>query len=516
MAFLSLRLSLVAGLALVSGLSFAAVDEAQLAARLKQLAPLAEQGLDYAALEREASYELQSLPTSERARLEAQLLFSRVQAATVTAYEQALEESHGNADEAVSIVREFVENDLAKVNPTLSASIKAATEQIISNGAQQTEAITEFPANVTDFFTNESKERQELLNQDAFETASRSSNSRLKTATGVNPSSGSGLNAAARGVRSYKTKPEFLKAMVSGDESERWVATANMSIIDGEMSGSDGEISLQVKVDFLGSEISAGPTLRFYYTASTSLDIKGEGIYPIYDGNGLFDLNWKGADGRPLVTNGKTQRRFVFFTCNASIELETKIEGGGSLKIFGMGAEGRSMTAWRKTIEASSRRMLIPDTIDGQQVTVQMLAKICHKDFLNVRTQNGKTARQNLHMTLANMAKSLVYSNPSMQCATDNHCTGWFNKKWRISKMRAVPRCAQSVGNSGLMTCQTRGREGASCPVYLKGKHVSVGVLEHPCDKGFRCVVIQPYVPNIISFLPAVTYGVGECRAVRR
>lgn len=504
------QLLLVICLAIVSGVkAHAQVDEALLQARLAQLAPLAERGLDIQAFQREVSYELQRLSTAERARLEAQLLTSRIQQATAVAYEMALRE-FGSHDEALAAVREYVDGDLAQVTPELNPFIKQLTEDVLANGSGAT--VNSFPEPMLAYLTTQSESRQQMLAQTELTSAVPSNRTKSATASNaVNPSSGSNLSTRARGVRSYRTKAEFLRALVSGDESERWVATANTVHRTEWAMVSEIEFTGQVKVSFLGSEVSGGPRLKFVVRYSSKLDIKGEGIYPLFDSRGYFDLDWRDASGRVQLLNGRPQRRFVFFTCDAMAEIESEAGAGGTLKLFGVGAEGRASSRWVETTEVSSRRVLVPDTVDGRQTTRASLTNICLQDFLNVRTATGRSIRTNMLTSLRNAATSLVYSNPGMQCVRDNHCTNWFNRRWRINRINAVPRCVQANGNSGLMVCQTRGREGARCPLRSNGitNIGSLGVLEHPCDTGFQCVRVAT-IP--LGTLLPITSSIGECR----
>lgn len=510
--FMALRLFIVATLVVLStGSALAELSGEAMQARLAQLEPLTEQGYDIDGLRREAGYELQSLPVSERARLEAEQLYSRVQAAIVETYSAALQD--GNSDEeALSIVREQVDADIEKFGSAdLQQHIKAFSEDVLNSASSIDLQRVEFPESLLAEFAEASRARLETLSA-AMDQVMSSTRKINKAASGerVNPSSGSGLSTASRGVRSYKTTAQMLKAMVSGDESERWVATANNSERIESGWAAEANIKVQPQFKFMGIvEVSAGPFVNASLTRFVQLDIKVEGLYPLTNAQGFFDLDWRGADGRPHMTNGAPQRRFVFFTCDASMKIAVDAGAGATLDVVGMGASASAKRI--KTFETSysSRRVLVPDMINGKRVGLAQLTDICHNKFIDARTPNGKTIRQNMRTSLVNMTRTLVLKGTASQCVRDNHCTKWFNERPRGYRLNLVPRCAQ--GGPGVMTCQTRGKVGASCGIVKNGKKLTVG--NHPlCDAGLRCVQTREYVANYFDWLPPLYYAQGQCR----
>jgi hypothetical protein len=141
-------------------------------------------------------------------------------------------------------------------------------------------------------------------------------------------------------------------------------------------------------------------------------------------------------------------------------------------------------------VTLSSRRVLVPDSIDGREALVSTLARLCHNGYMNTRTSNLKTVKQNLDTMMRNIVSGLTYVNPSMQCVTANHCVNWYNRDviW-MHKQNTVPRCIQTRGSDSLMTCQLRGVEKAACAVVKDGKRVSSGMFEYTCAENYRCTI---------------------------
>lgn len=472
-----------------------------LGAALMPLAVAQSPEMDDEALTRELGYNFQRLTIDERARLESQRLLTIVAEATLAAYEKAI--SEGASEEvARAEVEELVSVDLAKLDPNMANEIQAVVTAVLDG--------REIPTNVSPLFQNRVIEASELRQAQLSQTSPANLTAglqRMDAVVGVG--SGTGLNASTRGVRRYQTRQELIAAMVSGDESERWVATANMSVKSSRATGHDETFTAQLSVEFLGSQISAGPIFTFKRRLTTSVDVKGEGMYPLFNEQGIFDLIWKGADGRPLTnSNGTHQRRFVFFTCDAELLIESERALRGGFKISGVGAEGNLVHTYQNTITLSSRRLLVPDSVDGRQVNLAFLAQICHNDFMRARTQNGRSVRDNMNTTARNLASGLTFVDRASECMVDTHCNNWFRGVVSIHKYRTAPRCARAVGNNAMFSCQLRGQVGANCQVVRNGRRVSSGYFEYTCDRGLRCVVTREGNANFFTREP----WVGECR----
>lgn len=505
--------SFAACLVVASSMSIAAVPSEQLQARLSQLEPLSEQGYDLDGLRREAGYELQDLPISVRARLEAENLYSKIQLAVLETFDNAISEGE-TAESALEIVREQIEADLQNIGSEhLRTSLKDFTEMVLSSNTTIDLTTLTFPDQLLTEFAENSRIRLETLSaRQEVALAAQAGLKINKTNRGekINPSAGSGLSTSSRGVRSYKSTSDILRALVSGDESERWVATANNSETAESGWEAEATVRVQPKFKFLGVvEVSGGPFVTATLTRFLTLDIKAEGTYPLTMSNGFFDLDWRDSHGNKVMRDGVVQRRFVFFTCSATMAIRVDAGVGATLSVAGVGGEAQAKRYKRFETNYSSRRALVPDTINGQKVGLAILTNICHNRFLDVRNFNNRTIRQNMRTSLQNMTKSLVLESSASQCARASQCNTWFNKKPRGTRLKTTPACV-ATGPS-VMTCQLRGKVSARCAVIKNGKNLSSpGSLT--CAKGLRCVQTREYVPAPVSWLPPLYYAVGVCR----
>lgn len=489
----------------------AGLSEEALQRRLTELETLnVEGGYDIEGLRREAGYELQSLTLDQRARLEAENLYTKIQFAVIQTYEDSIK-SGVSSDEAYSIVAEQVDADIANFeSEALRNHIKDFSEQVLQSQTGLDVSKLNFPDELLQEFAQSSQIRLETLTVETPVTASSTKTNKSSRAEKLNPAAGSGLSTASRGVRSYRSMQQLLSAMVSGDESERWVATTNNSETAESGWEAEATVRIQPKFKFMGIvEVSGGPFVTATLTRFVTLDIKAEGPYPLTNSSGYFDLDWRDGQGRIVIKDGAPQRRFVFFTCSATMAIQVDAGAEASFSVLGAGASASGKRYKRFESNYSSRRVLVPDTINGLKVGLAQLTDICHNRFLNVRVPNGRTIRTNMRTSLQNMTKSLVLESSLIQCSKSNHCVNWFNRQPRGRKLMTVPRCAP--GGGGAMSCQVRGKAGARCAVIKNGKNLSVpGSLT--CDSGLRCVQTREYVGSYFDWLPPLFYAVGECR----
>jgi hypothetical protein len=447
-----------------------------------------------AALIRERSYQEAGLPTPERARLEALLLIRQVQGASTAALARA---RAAGADEAQARgeVEAFLEEELLKVDSALVDDLRAAATSLFDRRTPRPSALL-----------LERMAAQSLSRQEVLEVVNEGIRPKNNPTSGV--SGGTGLSTSARGIRRYRSRAQLLQALVSGDESERWTATTSITQRSTRMVGHQESFSAQVAVEFLGSRIAAGPAFTFSRKIATSVDIRAEGGSPPTDERGYFDLIARDGSNRPVVRNGVPQSRFVFFTCEAEITIESERLVNGGFKVFGAGAEGEVKSLWANNVTLTSRRVLVPDTVDGRQVTFNDLSLLCHQDFMGARTTNGRTVRDNLRASARNLISSLVYQDSALECVEDRHCDRWYQGVLGIHRYRTAGRCVRARGNVSLLTCQLRGQVGANCAVVQNGQHLSSGYFEYPCDRGLRCVVTRTGRRSFWNPEP----WVGECR----
>lgn len=460
--------------------AFAGMSPEHLESRLNELTVYRSHGLDLDVLQREAAYESLDLTLDQRANSEAQILVQSVRSAVLRGYQAALEET-GSVEEASQQVRINVERDMHLVAPELQADMKMIVEDVLRNPVEVSQALP-----VSDTLLSSMKERSKLRQQ-VLEQAPLSN--KAITTKAVN--SKNGLVLDLKGIKQHETKTNFVNALADDQsESERWVATSNVQATSGISRGHEEEISMQVSAEFLGVKVAAGPVFTFKKYITSAADFKGEGLYPIFDSRGSFDFILRDKFGNPKKEKGKIGRRYVMMSCNVTSSVESEAALKGGFKVAGVGAEGKVVEKYTNSVLFESRRVLVPDTIDGRAVTVGTLAQICHRDFPRAVTSNGRTVKQNLDTMIRNLISGLTYVNPSLKCVTDAHCVNWYNKEviW-MHKYNTTPKCVQERNNPSLMTCQLRGVQGAACAVYDGGKRVSSGMFEYTCNTGYKCVI---------------------------
>jgi hypothetical protein len=477
--------------------------------RLMELQSMSHSGLDFSALTREASYEQARLGLDERAMNEALILLNSLHEATVKSFIEA-QEKLGSATQARTQIEEQLKDQLPLLDPQMSGEIQDFVEFILEN-PHRSFALKDFVTrSLLEVMKKRSQANLQLLSIPPQELVGQK----------ANPGAWSDV------FKSFSDVPPRLYENVSTDDlvfslsndqilSERWVATANMSARSAATTLGITEFSSQVGVEFLGTKISAGPVLNFTNTITTSVDIKGEGHYPLFDHRGHFDLALRDGSGEIKMEAGAPKRRFAMFICDAESTIETTLKAGGELRTVLGGGSQYSGNYFRQGVNLSSRRVLVPDLIDGEVATVEKLAEICHRHFLNFRNSNGRTIRQNLETMARNLTQSLVYTNRNLECVMDSHCQDWFHTKvsW-INRVKTTPRCIQTKSNDRLMVCQLRGDVGANCAVLKNGKRVSSGDFEYTCREGLSCVVTQEggWFKRGVLYAPYE----GECRAPTR
>jgi hypothetical protein len=453
------------------------LDNAHLENRLTELQSYKDTSLDLDALEREAYYEQAMLSVEQRAWLEGQRLHRQVKEAVLRGYELALA-STGSASEAREQVLKDMESEIYLIDEALQDDIRKMVVDVL-DAPQFVSQEAELTGRLLESLRERSFQKVELLGQplqNAIEQEGESLHD-VKDNKNVNVNN--------------QTSAALAKALVDDQiESERWMSTSNMTAASGVTTGRESEFSAQVSAEFLGVKLSAGPVFKFKNTVSTYVDLKGEGLYPLFDAQGRFDLIAKDRNGRARMLNGRATRRFMSFTCEASSSIESEAVLKGGFKVAGVGGEGGVTKKFTTSVTLSSRRVLVPDSIDGREALLSSLARICHGQYMITKTSNGKTVRQNLDTMSRNIVSGLSFVNPGMQCVTSNHCANWYNREviW-MHKQNTVPRCIQTRGSDSLMTCQLRGVDRAACAVVKEGKRVSSGMFEYTCAENYRCSI---------------------------
>ncbi len=458
----------------------AAISPEQIEYRLNELEQIPS--LDHAALKRQASYELSNWSIDQRAEVEATKLLEELRYAVVRGYENALNELD-DVGAARAQLHANLEKDIHLIDETLREDVRQIVEDVLRSANPQ--SIQLHPSNrLLQAMRVRAIQIQLLLSQVPSQKFKLGNDTKDKRETQE-------LSRERFGEIDHASKSALLNALVDDQsQSERWVSTSNMTARSASQRGHESEFSAQVTAEFMGTKISAGPTFKFKKSVTTAVDIKGEGLYPLFDSKGKFDLVLRDNTGNPLMIEGAKSRRFIFFTCEITTDVESEIAVGGGFKVAGMGADGKVVSKFATSIGSNSRRVLVPSTLDGRQVILSTLAEICHRDFMYTKISNGKTVLENQEVMVENIASGLTYVNPAMKCLTNNHCVNWYNREviW-LHKYNTTPRCIEDKSNPDLMTCQLRGAENANCTVIKDGKRVSSGMFEYTCDTGLRCVV---------------------------
>lgn len=433
--------------------------------------------MDIDAYRRELRYEKMELSIEERAKSEAALIAEQIKTQITRAYEASLTKK--SPEEAASEIREAIEKDTLLVAPELRSEIKALSLRTLEH-IQAGEISSQGNLDgIQKAVMKGVQERYDFLNEEG-ETI---------------PLSGMDINAMSDGPvannnekQAYVSKAELMQSLVSDGENVHWISGGGVTLKSSRAVKKDSNVNMQVKAEFLGVALSAGPTFSFSREYSSDVTIMADGMNPVLlsdvtGSNGDFDFYKKDAKGKPV-------KRFINFTCNTTLDFGSEIKAGGGFTVAGIGATGNLSTSYKNTVSLSSRRVAVPEKIDGKATTFKMLTELCTNDFLKARVTSNMTIADSLNIMMKNVVSSLRYSHPKTRCARDSHCYNWFNNELGMIKLNNFPRC---VGTSeAIYTCQLKGLEGQNCPVYdAKGTRISDGMFEFKCDTGLKCVQYQ-------------------------
>jgi hypothetical protein len=308
----------------------------------------------------------------------------------------------------------------------------------------------------------------------------------------------------------YKNKAELVASLTSLESSALGGVISSGASINSSISTSiGGSVSYRVSVNFLGANLSAGPSLSFSRAYSTSVIVNGDGLTPLTAGQ-EFDFYVRDESGKIKQKNGRPEKRYMTFSCNADLNFSTTMKGSGGLSVMGVGADVNTSRSYKNSVGLSSRQVIVPEYIEGKTVNMSVLAQICHRDFLNAKLRNNLTLKDSLNIMMRDVVSTLVYSNPKTKCVTDAHCQNWFNKSVRpVSGRTAVARCLEEK-REHYFACYARGVVGTKCPLYSEGKLISNGNNEYVCDKGLRCVQVKEY--GWLKSLAIFQHAEGRCQ----
>ncbi len=434
------------------------------------------------AYRRELQYEKNEVPLEQRAENEANLLAETIKVQVQKSYELALTKK--SAEEAAAEVRDAIERDIVLVAPELQDEIRSIAISALENihGGEMS-AVADLDK-VENVLLKGIQDRHRFLNEEGEVV-----HMKARMPDPAYPSSRSGRDSERK---EYQKKSEIIESLVSDRENTRWVSTSNVTLKSDALTKSEAKISLQVKVQFLGVALEAGPSISFKREYDTSVTIMGEGLSPVLLNDGNFDFHKRDQFGRVIMRNGKPQRRLVNMSCDVALEFETEYTGSGGFSVAGVGGSASVSRSYKNSVKLESRRILVPEYVDNKTVTYRYLRDLCHNDFLRAKVTNTLTVAGSLNVMMKNVVSSLRFSHPKTKCAVDSHCYKWYNKEIiPLLKLQNFPRCVEEPREK-YRACELRGLKGQNCAVFDRtGKRISDGMFEFKCDTGLRCVKYQ-------------------------
>jgi hypothetical protein len=157
------------------------------------------------------------------------------------------------------------------------------------------------------------------------------------------------------------SRSELIDSLVSERESTRWVLTSNTTIRGDQIMKADTRLKVQLKVNYMGIEIEAGPSVQFNRLFKTAAVVSGEGLRPVMLEGGSFDFHRRDSNGNVVVINGKIQKRFFNFTCEASLDFRSDYSGGGGFSVMGSGGGVSVTKTYSNSVFLESRRVAVPE-----------------------------------------------------------------------------------------------------------------------------------------------------------
>lgn len=425
------------------------------------------------AYKRELRYEELNLPLDVRAMNEANLLAEQIRIQVKNAYEEAVQLKGSN--EAIAEVRSAIEKDLELIAPELRGEIQKIALDSLENVNSGTSNRNDQFNKIEKVLLEEVKMRSDFLNKEAEndQHVLMLDKSNFQNANKIE----------------YKNKAEVIASLTSAGPNVELGSSANLVMKSGDMTKTESKISMRVKVEFLGIGIDAGPSINFKREFKTNVSIIAEGLNPVLGPNGAFEYFKKDSNNKPLIKNGKAQKRVISFSCDTSLNFETDYTGSGGFSVAGIGGSTSVTKKYINLVQINSRRILVPDAIGDKIVNLKDLSNLCHLDFLRAKVTNNMTVSDSLNIMMRNVVSGLRFSHPKTKCAQDSHCYNWFNNEIiALVRSKNYPRCVEERVEK-YRTCELRGLEGQNCAVYdAKGKRVSDGSFEFICDTGLKCV----------------------------
>ncbi|MFA5583371.1 MAG: hypothetical protein WDA09_04075 [Bacteriovoracaceae bacterium] len=421
------------------------------------------------AYERELDYIHSGLTLEEKVQNEAVRLVEVIRLQVIKAYEAELENT-GNSLEAYEIVKNKIYKDLELADSGMKDDLLSIAEHALQNLTEAPRSEEIDLTNLRNILREDIKKREAYFLALDFNPNLTSFDAKISKST-------------APKFQNFASRAEVVKSLVSENDNARWFRTSNAVLKSAVATSKAASVSLQVKIEFLGVGVEAGPRISFSRDYSTSVTILADGLAPALDHEGNFDHYEKDRRGRS--TN---KRRFIGFFCDATLSFRSNYEGKGAFRVAGIGADSSVSKEFSNHVALNSRRIFVPEMIGNKKVNLRMLSEICHNDFLNGKINAKVSVKDSLDLMMKNVISGIRFSHPETQCVLDSHCAKWFNTEvLSILRNKATARC---LGNAaeGKFSCVLRGTRGQNCAVIENGKRTSSGLGEYICDKGLRCV----------------------------
>ena len=480
---------------LVSFSSFGAVSFEEKKNRVEEMMKLQSTvpAIAFDGYRRELNYEQKGLSVEARAKNETNLLAEKVRTQVISAYEAALAE-HQSPELARQEVREAITRDLEHASPELKEEIKNLALQTLEDAEHGEINQPVNMSSVEEAMAKQVVSRKDFLNA---EGAFFSPN--------LEPVANPGKDAEKK---DYATKAELIESLVSERDSSRGVPSSSQKVDIIKIKKFDGRVSFQVKMEFLGATLDAGPTIAFRRETVSTGGVIAEGNHPILISGKLFDRYKRDREGKILMKNGKPQMRYSAFWCDLNLRFESEYTGGGGFHYMGLGGGASVTNIFAHALNSNSRRVAVPESVEGKHIDLEYITKICHESYPKGKISNTMTIRQSLDVSMKHILSGLVFTNPKTKCATDTHCRDWWEKEIpALQKKNNTYRCVEHSADK-YRFCQVRGLAKQACPVIEGGRRVSHGLQEYPCDWKFKCV--KKSNASFVVNMP-VAYAKGVC-----
>ncbi len=376
---------------LIALFSFQVLAEVEFDEKIKRVEFLEKLGSLHGSLEvgpyrRELEYERDRLPLEVRAQREAQLLANRLRAQVRKKYAELIEASASL--DARAQLQSQIEADLVHVAGELRPEVRAIA----------LDALVEVSEGRSGFGSDFSRLQRRMLLQ--VRQRARFLNQRLQTQA---PDASHffetpELHQLTQAQLRNTTKQQVLEGLVSERELAPYLMGSFVTVRSDVASRGDSRVSIQIKADFLGASVEAGPSVSFNRTYRTQAVVMAEGLAPVVNTDRTFDRGRRDRFGTP--TPGK---RTITIGCEVSLLFSATYAGAGGFSVFGVGGSASVSKQYSNAVQVTSNRIMLPETIDGRPVDLGTLSQLCHRDFLKTQVSGAVDVAGSLNIMMRNV-----------------------------------------------------------------------------------------------------------------